>query len=324
MHIPAIIHNTESIISEGRFKQRLFNHVSNRTDGLRMNIIWEFVRKLGSSETDLLIFDVGDYQEVAAVFEEFGWTSFLGDSFKGNEDGRYFPEIELVLIRRNREAEQFAGSVATERNCIHEFAHATSRYKALIKANNRIGTARAGFIITHLYAKNEGRVSGSFLEEAFAEFQAAEYTAHHTPDDLKTSYLKSMGYPPDFTLNAMCTLVESSQEVHLPLKYVRFAEWGGFTYSLPALPALALELMMSKQPGLLRAMKAARYSVDGLRETALLVDLIKPGLYRILSALQPTYDDYSKGLEMVIEPTHGRRIKVNDRYEIKDLQNNSK
>lgn len=84
--------------------------------------------------------------------------------------GFYRPDLDIVVLRRDREKEKLNGTLYTESLLIHELAHASSGFPALQYGEDDDGLTqmkRQGFAVV-----NPGKETseGSFLEEGFAEW----------------------------------------------------------------------------------------------------------------------------------------------------------
>lgn len=260
------------------------SHVEN-LDIKRVN---EFLKRQGIEPTS---FKVIDEQEVAELGELYKKT------LEDNDLGRLYDPFEFDVERNTslgwhdqtsgqtfvirpymREIEN--GADITESIIVHEQFHTASGHNNLVIVHDdsgdviHAGNARAGLFVT---GKNipfaKSRVdSNFFLEEAAACYFEAQYKKEFTPTRLKR-------------------LVDAHRGVGVPYEYTNFSGGEVSLQNSYGTAGYAMDLMIQEKPELLDAIVESRKSVQGLRDTARIINEIKPGLYGALSRIDPTKFD---------------------------------
>lgn len=280
-------------------RNRIINETVPSTVELDTDRISGFLEK---HDMTMRPFIVVDNENVPSLEQAIGARagSLAGDT------GAYLSTVDLVYVVRDPKIEAVnKGHAVTEATLVHEQTHGNSAHKTIIYA-----PYDEQDIPSFARVRNGFRVGdqGSFFEEGFAGLMEHLYITEELglADGLADlDAWQRIGLP-------------DGSFFTLPGSYLQ--EVGGSALPEPvpaAYAAFGVELLVAKDPGLLRVMSRARQDVDGLREFAARIEALSPGLYRELgskpytpygfidadrSIIDRLYDgDRRKALELVSE-----------------------
>ena len=101
--------------------------------------------------------------------------------------GYYISNIDLILIRRDKDYEQVNGKIFTEGQLVHELTHATSGFRKYVADEDGFNyNPRVGFALTYTQFP-----WGWFFEEVTCSFNNISHAAFH---ERMPEYAKKSGY----------------------------------------------------------------------------------------------------------------------------------
>ena len=109
---------------------------AERREGIRLDRIQSFFEEKKLETTaSLVIMDSDSLPMLQKRMREM-----IGYELKLNHDsmpGQFMPEIDLILVARNRERERLNGPIYTEGMIVHEMAHSSSRFPLYARTESR-------------------------------------------------------------------------------------------------------------------------------------------------------------------------------------------
>lgn len=269
-------------------------------EGIDTKRVEDFILRQGLEIKPFIVFDRKDLQKVRKIV---GGTGLLRSVFSNGECGLYSPEMDMVLVVRDKDVEESSGAIYTEGLLAHELAHASSMYQGYVTADQKgFYTPRVGFCLL----QNEVPW-GLLLEEGWADMNRANYFAEHASDEEKKKLENVLGFG---NVDMEDTVPSSdpmnnNEIIPLPIKYLYITADGRPTTKSSAYGGYALELLCKKDPSIKSLLLEARSSVEGLRKLAQTIDKISPGLYKSLSVGDYTEASFFEKLAYVIENVAG-------------------
>lgn len=258
----------------------------------------QFIQGKGLPTKPYIIFDSNDADRVEQIAAN---SNLLRNSFHNGAHGLYSPEMDLVLVRRDKKLEEKNGGIYTEGLLAHELTHASSMYQGYVTSGKQdFYTPRVGFCLP----QNE-TPWGWLMEEGWADMHRAEYFAKFATDEQKQKIDSVMNFGQLNLEDTVPITTPRGNALPLPVKYLYLAENGGPTTKSSSYAGYALELLCKKDPSLYLTLKEARSSVEGLKKLAAQIDKISPSLYSYLQTSDYSEEDFSKKLQGVISKTYG-------------------
>ncbi len=258
-------------------RHNMLEGLQSQTEGLNIKRIESFMQEEGL-EVKPYFLVAEEY--IDTIVERVGHTGFLYNWAGPKVQGAYLEELDVVLVKRLKQNESYAGPIFTEGILIHELAHASSLWYGCIKSPQGVCTARIGFHVT-----NKSEMSQ--LEEGFADSLRARYMRRYLDPKTLNKFAKALGRR---TINIGDKLMFpwKTEQLPIPLEYLIIEQNGLVRVPGPAPAGYAIELLGKQAPELRKQMIQARRSLEGLRTVAKTIENIKPGLYsKIQSAKSP-------------------------------------
>jgi len=282
-------------------KNRLLTEFpKEKIEGIDTRRVEDFILQQGLEIKPFIVFDRKDLQKVRKIVGE---TGLLRSVFSNGECGLYSPEMDMVLVVRDKDVEESSGAIYTEGLLTHELAHASSMYQGYVTADQKgFYTPRVGFCLP----QNE-MPWGLLLEEGWADMNRANYFKEHASVEDKRKLENSLQFG-DLDMEDTVPSShpsKSNEMIPLPIKYLYITADGRPTTKSSAYGGYALELLCKKDPSIKPLLIEARSSVEGLRKLARAVDKIIPGLYKSLSVGDYTEASFFEKLTYVIENVAG-------------------
>jgi len=271
-------------------REKILENIENKTDGLDIERVCEFMWSKNLPVSDFVFFDVEDIPKLQEILgEKIDVRSLVSDA-----GGAYLPTLDLILIARDREKEKINGLVYSEKVLIHEQTHAANSYDKYTKTEEGVYRPRSGFIIM----RGEKLLRGCFLEEALAEMQSGDYFEQNISPKIKKNIQQLYRDRKFVSLRAAFELLgcEVSE------KYFDVIDNGeSFGWSPAAIAATGLEMLCRKQPKLKEIIIEARSDIEKLREIPKLINDIKPGLYTEIQKCEYTAEDFIRVQNIIKE-----------------------
>jgi hypothetical protein len=288
------------------FRERILDQFENKTDGLDIERVNEFIASQGLSSTDILFIDFKDVPRLSKILRPYG----LADAFRQSTKGVRIPELNLAIVARNPVREQLNGRIYTEGVAVHESTHGSHK-GSFVKYGCETYVPRLGFMLQKSHDDRAVPYSGTFLEEGFAEIMKGEYLEKHMSEKEKDRLLEVLGLPEKTPLSREVTVSFQSKsgeitETVMPIKYLYIESENSVVCSASSPAASALEIAWKKYPELRSAMMESRGDESKLKEIPKIFEKISPGLY---SKLQKIFEadsyHFSLGSNIIVK-------KIND------------
>ncbi|MCK9352087.1 MAG: hypothetical protein WCT49_04170 [Candidatus Paceibacterota bacterium] len=266
-------------------RARILEYFENKTDGLDIERVNEFVTSEGLSSTDILFIDFEDIRRLSEILRPYG----LADQFSRSTSGVRIPELNLAIVARNPDKEQLNGQIYTEGVAVHESAHGSHK-GSFVEYGCETYVPRLGFALQRSLDDRSVPYSGIFLEEGFAEIMKGEYLEKYMSGKEKDRLLEVLGLPEKTPLSREVTVSFQSKsgevvETVMPIKYLYIKSENGVDCSASAPAASALEIAWKKYPELRTAMIESRGDESKLKEIPKIFERISPGLYSKLQKI---------------------------------------
>lgn len=195
-------------------------------------------------------------------------------------DGFFSHDMDMAIVNR-------AADSAAELVLVHELTHGAGM-KTTILDTGKYEIARVG--MSPFRSPPYMPRIGSFIEEARAELVATNYHDQFYPCEQRIASVNG------FTL---------------PSKYCRRSDTvAGSHVLMNAFPAIALEVMNSKDNRIIPALLESCVSVQGLRDFARHVNGLQPGMYSYLQHLPADNESKVWGLRHVVNELYDGRKSV--------------
>jgi len=294
-------------------KTKLLNEFpSEKIQGLNTDRVVNFIR---SEELQVKPFIIFDKEDLPKVQEIVGHTGLLRSAFSNGERGLYSPEMDLVLVLRDKEYEKTNGAIYTEGLLVHELAHASSMYSGYITPDNeKFYTARVGFCLSQ-----NRKEWGWVLEEGWADMNRGNYVKKYATVEEKdklTRALKFMTLDMDDTIPIRPF---SGDFLPLPVKYFYVTPEGLPTTTPSAYAGFTLESICKHDPNFASVLVDSRKSVEGLRKFAAKIEKLNNGLYYELQKSSYTEKSFSEKLSIVLSRVDGGiKNVINAKGQLKD------
>lgn len=266
-------------------------------EGLNTGRVEDFIRQAGLEVKPYIIFDRNELPRVKKIVGE---TRLLRSHFDTGGEGLYSPEMDLVLIARNRDAEKMSGAIYTEGILVHELAHASSGYQEYVIDDKGVYAPRAGFAL----AQDEGG-RGTFLEEGWADMHRGEYVGLHASTNERTMLENALAYGRLHPNDTAPLITRSGETMPLPIKYFYIMPDRTVVTKTSAYAGYGLELLCKQNPTLRPLLIEGRKSVEGLQNMAKTLDSISPGLYSRLQKGDYERDSFLDKLSFIITDVAG-------------------
>lgn len=282
-------------------KRLLAEFPRERLTGLNIERAENFIRQKGLEIKPFIMFEKKDYKK---VMEIVGETGLIGSVFDEDAAGLYIPEIDLILIERDKDYEESSGAIYTEGLLVHELAHASSRhYEGSVRVlDEGLYSPRVGLCVL---SPEIEKTSGLLLEEGWADMQRADYFAQNASAK-EREVLERVSLSGKLNMNDTVIATPPKGEIlPLPIKYFYVTPQGNRATKLWGIAGFLLELLCKKNPSLKSSLIKSRSSDEGLREVAKAIESIKPGLYKNLKTSNCTTDSCIEKLSMVIYEVMG-------------------
>lgn len=280
-------------------KNQLFREFpKEKNEGLNTSRVEDFIRQEGLEIKPYIIFDQKDLPRVKKIV---GSTGLLRSVFNNGEGGLYSPEMDMILIARDRNYEESSGAIYTEGLLAHELAHASSMYQGYVTADYKgFYTPRVGFCLP----KNQ-TAWGWLLEEGWADMHRAKYFAQNASEKEIQKLGDALRFGEIRMEDTIPIITRTGEALPLPTKYLYITPEGKLTTKSSAYAGYALELLCRRNPAIKKFMIEGRSSVEGLRKLAQAFEEIMPGLYKKLQSSDYSEASFSEKLSMVISDVAG-------------------
>ncbi|MBU1500072.1 hypothetical protein KKE48_04360 [Patescibacteria group bacterium] len=280
-------------------KDRLFREFpKKRIEGINTERVEDFIRQEGLEIKPYIIFDREDLPRVRDIV---GSTGLLRSIFKNGECGLYSPEMDMVLVTRDRDYEKSSGSIYTEGLLVHELAHASSVYQGYVTADYKgFYTPRVGFCLP------QNQVAwGWLLEEGWADIHRADYFAQNASEEEKQKLEEALRFGTIGMEDTVPITTPAGETLPLPAKYLYITPDGKPTTKSSSYAGYALELLCKSNPAMQNLLIEGRSSVDGLRKLVQAFEKIMPGLYKKLQTGEYSEASFSEKLSTVVTNVAG-------------------
>jgi len=293
-------------------RENVLNNFESRTEGLDIERINGFMRERGLNSGDIIFF----YDEDLPKLKELFVFSDIG-IFSESYPGKYFTELDIVLVRRDRESEKLNGSAISEGNAVHEMAHSANSFKEYTAVQQDVTRLRHGFTTKKISQKSDGSPflvkaegqdpcaawRGVFLEEAFAEMCRGEYLdAYILPETQEEiAELADMRMLTLRDKNEISFGREKGKICRIGLKYASLTQGDSISINIPSIGATALEKLCKKVPELRQCLMKARTDIESLREIPKLIEKVKPGLYGEIQKCGYSQDEFIRVQNIIKE-----------------------
>jgi hypothetical protein len=251
------------------------------------------MKERGLPITVFLVFENGD---IAKLRELLGQDSYLLP--KKPFEAIHIPEIDIVIVQRDRENEKTNGSTYTEGILTHELSHGVNQCSQYLKRDNTIESSRSGFA----FRLNKDFPWGWFLEEGFADMIRGEYIEQNITDETSkklNNIISKLGFDPE-TFFSLTAETESGLKFELVRKYyvITQQQIGNASSSIAA---TGLEMLCEKETKLRQTLIEARTNIEKLREIPKLINAIKPGLYMEIQKCGYSEDEFARVQNIIKE-----------------------
>ena len=286
----------------------------DKIEGLNTQRVEDYIQQEGLTVKPYIIFKREDLPKVKKIV---GGTNLLRSVFNNNECGVYIPEIDMVLVARDKDFEDINGPIYTEGLLIHELAHASSMFQGYVTENHQgFYTPRVGFGLPQ-NKTNYGWV----LEEGWADMLRGEYVNKNASVTEKYAIEDSLRYGP-INLNDTIQINSPVGILPIPAKYTYVKPDGAPTCKSSSYAGYALELLCRQNPLLKISLGEGRKSLEGLKKVSNEIDKISPGLYLKLQKSDYSDASFSNALAFVITDVLGHiRKAVKAKGDLKDSWN---
>lgn len=246
--------------------------------GINMDRVYAYREEIGMPHKSLVVLGPDDMRRARTI---------AGDDRTWEIAGSYFPRPDVSAVERDPELEELNGQELFESFAIHEGAHAwhvptigfsPSVLQRLVGGlTGRAVTSmpdRRGFMVT----REDGKVTGQLLEEAYAELERGLYVVHvlhrpygflQPPDQDKRVENRQVEHPDDF-YDKYRLVVRRDGEL-----------WS--TIPIGAYGAVVLEILIQQDPGILQLLRHFRNQPETITQLAERMDAIEPGIFEKLN-----------------------------------------
>ncbi len=246
-------------------REKILENFESKTDGLDIERASEFMWSQNLPVSEFVFFD----EEDALKLQELFGNTYTVAHVPG---GTYLMELDLILIRRERDLEKFNDSTFEEGKLIHEMVHAGNSYDEYVEGEKYPLRPRSGFVLVETRKETPW---GWFLEEGFADMMRGEYVGKNRKVQIPEKELEEK------EKKSLYEGVSSKYVFMLPEKENALIKDGsvhiGFIQS--SIAAVGLEMLCEKEPKLRQVLIESRSDIEKLREIPKLINAIKPGLY---------------------------------------------
>lgn len=266
--------------------------------GVNTERVEQFIASEGLPVKPYILFYQEDYSRVERII---GSTNLLRSAFKEGACGLYSPEMDLVLVRRDRKYEEANGAIYTEGLLVHDLAHASSMYEGYVSPDERSAyTPKVGFCLA------QNKIPwGWLLEEGWADMHRANYFARYAAREERNRIETALKFGSVDLEETIPMITPSGELLPVPAKYIYVTPEGKPTTKSSAYAGYALEILCRRNPSLKPLLIEARSSVDALRKLAATLNKMSPHLYATLQKTDYTEADFSAKLGVVISKIHG-------------------
>ena len=265
----------------------------SRLEGLDAHKIESFLASRKLNHTNYVVHYSEDIPEIESILGH----NYIDEPSIG---GIFIPELDIVLVLRDKELEENNGTAFTEGKIIHELAHSAKPQPLDYTEfpNNRLlgllpgislKTPSSGFL-EGLDTENS---SGWFIEEGFADLMRGEYIALNMPNEVKKAIINSD--------TELLGLGERRAQV---VKYAYLDHNDEVKIMNSSHAALAIELLCEKEPLLREELLNGRNDLSVGERIKNYVNRLSPGLYDKLNQLDYTSGDFVEGLRMVVKEVY--------------------
>ncbi|MBF6299059.1 hypothetical protein IU459_16135 [Nocardia amamiensis] len=274
-------------------RQGIIERFPSDLEGLNMDRIDSFFDKRDLRRSPLVVWPYDRQEELTKYI-----TDTIGPFESMERGGVYIAPLDLTVAFRDKALEEAnGGPEITESLIVHEQAHGSNAHHITRAVAPEHGTLPNIEVPRHGQATHSHgeKTVGLFLEEAFADYTRGQYLEEI---GMKNGVLN---------LEGRMTTTHDGYDKELPmsLKYAFRLTDGTLTSSPSSHAAMALEMLLEKDPDLWPAMLKGRHDVDGLREVAQRLNAIQPGLYKTLRDNFNGEMVFHEGLGYVVEILKG-------------------
>ena len=124
--------------------QLLAEFPKEQIEGINIEKVENFIRQEGLELKPFIVFDRKNLQKVRKIVRNIRRDKLFTDI---ENIGLYSPEIDLVLIVRDKDFEKSSGTIYTEGMLVHELAHASSMYQGYVTDYKSLYTPKVGFCL---------------------------------------------------------------------------------------------------------------------------------------------------------------------------------
>jgi hypothetical protein len=265
-------------------------------EGLNITRVENFITNQGLEFKPYIFFHEDDLPKVKQII---GNTNLLRQSFSNAEKGTYIPEIDLILVIRHKDFEKINGKTYVEGLLVHEQAHANSMHNRQLVDGDSLFTPRVGFALPQ-----NKRSWGWFLEEGWADVHRAKYISQFaSPEELRP-LATSLKYG-NIEMDETIPLTTPEGILPIPFKYLFLKNQNTPTTIPSAMAGFAFELIIREYPDIQPLLLDGRKSVEGLRNLAVYLENIKPGLYKLIQNGDSSETSFNNKLLLVINTIYG-------------------
>lgn len=274
------IEREQSYLAQRDEIRRQVLSLPTNVEGINMERLQNYAQEVFKSVVPVLFLDPENFDIASKV-------SSPASNDKDRNTLGIMLDAGVCIVGRDPELEDLNGTAFTESLAVHELAHGTTTFhpvEILAKKTGRLfkrsrtfaDRKRNGFKVGK--ADSDSPRKGSFLEEGYADYERGQY-------------VQRLGHT-DGVLIEHPKLLEDFEGRDLGPHYWYLTPDGGRGVPIrSSLGASVLETLIYADPELLDALRASRYSVEGLRAVPKRLNRLQPGLYSRLQALDVETSD---------------------------------
>jgi len=267
-------------------QKNTLHELPNNTQGLNMQRIQASLDLFDAPQKPMRFLESSDF---TAALEQSGHRS-------SEPSGIYIESLETTLIKRDLALEALNGIALTESLAVHEGAHSTHVKTPLRLIHSKYGIWRHPEISIHPSPRVHGMSPqdlltpylGNMFEEGYAELERGIFVQTHNLTEQFTHNAVNFDQIADspLPLHYMYRIPSSSESDNTP----------SLTFVPGVIGATIFEILIKQNEQLLPTLRKSRHDIEGVRQTAELIDTIMPGLY---AELQPA--DKEKMTTILVE-----------------------
>lgn len=290
-------------------KKELLDEIEPDEEGINPKRAVDFVSAQGITPRDYIIFNE---RELRKIFEIYKKHSFKFDeaAYASNWAAMEHNDLDIALIRRQRDYEKFNGPIATERYLVHELGHGASGYSGCVIENDRVTMPRTGSAV----GLHWETAKGHFIEEGFVESLANDYSnMHATPESRKivSRYFPGDKDPLGNLVRPIYFLNERYKKVYFPLSnnyYSVYKDGESLATACIDYAAYGMNLLYAKAPELKQTLIESKKDINSLRKVPKILNGLAPNLYQKLRELPYNDEGFGLGVAIIVDSVYGGKI----------------